>query len=353
MTYIGVDLHKAQFTVCYRKSEEDQVIREFENSPDGFDAFRKTISCFDDLAVEYFGFTRHFIKEVRDSVRQVVLVDVSKNKMISESIKKTDPNDARMLAYGLEKDILPKARLKSEAAHQLRSLLNVHDLLVFHRVRMMNHMYALLSRNGIHIDKRKMRSKVCYENISGDQFEFGDHYAWEKLCSQMNVARADITDIDKKIESASKQMRGSRVLESIPGFGPITVAYLLSTIDNVHDFTSSKALCAYFGIVPRTRMSAGHPVMSKKLGRFRSGAITRRGDTKTRAALTMAVNRVMVHNQSLRDFYDRVKGRRGYRKARTAVARKLLTFLFFALKNGKPVISFGDVDFSQPHKIKE
>lgn len=351
MASVGIDLRKAQFTVCYRMSETDEMFREFPNSPEGIEEFKQTLTCLDEVAVEYFGLSRDFVKCIRGSVHRVVLVDVANNRMVSESIKKTDKNDARTLAYGLAKGLLPTARFRSEAAHQLRSLLVVRDLLVFHRVRMMNQMYALLSRNGIHIEKRKMRSKICYESICDSDFDFGDQFAWQKYCSQMNAAKADILELDKKIETTSLQMKGYSVLKSIPGFGLITIAYLLSTIDDVNDFPSSKSLCSYFGIVPRTRLSDGKPASSNKIGRFKSGSITRKGDRATRATLIMSVNRVMVHNKTLRAFYDRIKGRKGYRKARTAAARKLLTFIYFALQANEPIADFGEIDFGKPHRI--
>ena len=39
--------------------------------------------------------------------------------MISHSVKKTDPNDARNLALYLEKDLLPEVRMKDKTQAQL------------------------------------------------------------------------------------------------------------------------------------------------------------------------------------------------------------------------------------------
>jgi len=349
VTYIGVDLHKEQFTVCYRVTEGNETIREFDNGEEGISDFKQTLSCLDMVAVEAVGRARYFVKQIAPLVRKVVLVTPWKYAILTTSIKKTDANDARVLALGLEKDILPVARLRTEAAHQVRALLNARELLVAHRVRLMNVMESIVANYGIKIPKLKLRYRNWRESVDVNQFAFGEYHAWLTLNDQMEAANSQIVNLERQIVDSSKQFESYGVLASVPGFGPITVAHLLRTIDRIADFNNPKALCSFLGIVPRTRQSAGHNLPSRKAGRYKSGAITRAGDSKTRSALIMAVNRVLVHNQSLRNFYDRVKGRRGYRKARTAAARKLLTFLYFALKKGKPIEAFEKIDFSKPH----
>lgn len=346
MTSIGVDLHKKQFTVCYRRSEDDQVFRVYETTEEGVADFVATVTCFDQIAVEQFGFTRGFLKQLKHVPCKVVLVDTTKFILISRSIKKTDHHDAAALAYGLEKGILPKARMRSEAAHQLRSLLAGRQLLIRHRIRIMIQIYSIFSGNGIHVDARKLRSKINRDRYGEDRFEMGENATLKILRNQADMVRGDVAELEEAIHEACVQMKGYDVLASVPGFGVVTIAYLLSTIDDVDDFASPRALSAYLGIVPRTRMSAGVSVPTRRLGRARTGAITRHGHGMTRSALVMSINRLMVHNDSLRAFYENVKGRRGYRKARTAAARKLLTFLYFALKAGKPIEDFSAVKFT-------
>lgn len=351
MACIGVDLHKEQFTVCYRVAEGQETIREFDNGEEGIAEFKQTLSCLDVVAVEAIGRARYFVKQIAPFVKKVVLITPWKYAILSTSIKKTDKNDARAIALGLEKDILPVARLRTEAAHQLRALLNARELLVAHRVRLMNVMESIVANYGIRIPKLKLRYRNWRQAVDAEQFHFGEQQAWLTLNDQMEVANSQIVDLEKQIIESSKHFDDYKVLSSVPGFGPITIAHLLRTIDRFSDFKSPKALCSFIGIVPRIRQSAGRNLTSGKVSRYKSGAITRTGDSKTRSALVMAVNRVMVHSLSLKAFYERVKARRGYRKARTAAARKLLTFLFFALERGKPIEDFENVDFSKPHSL--
>ena len=52
------------------------------------------------------------------SVARVVTVDPNQFKVISHSVKKTDPNDARNLALYREKDLLPEVRMKDKTQAQ-------------------------------------------------------------------------------------------------------------------------------------------------------------------------------------------------------------------------------------------
>ncbi|MBO6505377.1 MAG: IS110 family transposase [Kordiimonadaceae bacterium] len=351
MTFLGVDLHKREFTVCYRHSENNQVIREFENSPEGRDEFLTTVSCRDTVAVESLGFDRFFVKLIAPKVKKVVSVHPGANRIVSESSKKTDKNDAAGLAWGLEKGVLPKSRFRSEISHQLSRLLTCRASLIGMRTKITNQLNFIVATNGLDVPLGKLKYRLWRDRVPVETFEFGDYQAWLAFDAQLEKIGESVNQLDREIISNSKHFAGYKVLEGIPGFGKVTIAELLAYIDGIENFTSSKSLCAYFGIVPRIRQSAGQNILPKKYSRFKAGAITRQGRSSARCAIVMSVNRVVPENQSLRDFYERIKGRKGYRKARTATARKLLTFVYFALKKGEAISDFGKVDFSKPHEL--
>lgn len=349
MVFVGVDFHKYDFLACYRVNEDEQTIRSFRNDVEGIGEFIGTLSCQDEVAIESMGIERHFAKVVRAKVKTLLLVNTAQYKVISQSPKKTDKRDAEQLAWGLEKRILPAARFRSEEAIQVRSILNVRDMMVSHRVAILNRFHAICCREGQPIPAHKMRYKVWRNRVLIERFEFGDKVAWQLLESQLTALDRDIRQVDQALLAAVKNMEGYDVLESIPYLGPISTAYILAYIDGVQNFKSAKALCAYFGIVPTTRLSGGKVSAGAKFGRFKSGTITRQGDRKTRSVVTLAMRRLLAQNESLRDFYEKIKGRKGYRKALTAAARKFLMFLFYALKRGGPIEDFAKVDFSRPH----
>ncbi len=48
--YLGVDLHKDKFTVCYLDRQDKKVIREFRL--ENLDRFKKTLKPEDEIAIE-------------------------------------------------------------------------------------------------------------------------------------------------------------------------------------------------------------------------------------------------------------------------------------------------------------
>ena len=79
--------------------------------------------------------------------------------MIRKSVKKTDRNDARALAFFLSKDMLPQTRPKTRAESELASVTHTRDLLVKQRTRLLNKIHALHNRHGIKLKKESLSSK--------------------------------------------------------------------------------------------------------------------------------------------------------------------------------------------------
>jgi hypothetical protein len=82
--------------------------------------FTAKLRSTDEVAVEVTGNTRLFHGAVAPHGGRVVAVNPSQFKVITHSVKKTDPNDARNLALYLAKDLLPEVRMKDKTKHKLR-----------------------------------------------------------------------------------------------------------------------------------------------------------------------------------------------------------------------------------------
>ena len=97
--HIGIDLHRNQFTCCVRLDNGRNYLTNWklEDLP----RFVKKLRPSDEIAVEVTGNTRLFYDAVAPFVARIVAVDPNQFKVISHSVKKTDPNDARNLALYL------------------------------------------------------------------------------------------------------------------------------------------------------------------------------------------------------------------------------------------------------------
>lgn len=155
--HIGIDLHRNQFTCCVRLDNGRNYLTEWklEDLP----RFVKKLRPSDEIAVEMTGNTRLFHEAVSPHVTRVVAVDPNQFQVISHSVKKTDPNDARNLALYLEKDLLPEVRMKDKTQAQLASLTQTRDTLVKLRTSLKNKVNNILLAHGINLEKEALSSE--------------------------------------------------------------------------------------------------------------------------------------------------------------------------------------------------
>jgi transposase len=134
--HIGIDLHRNKFTCCMQLANGRNYLSEWkmENLP----AFVKKLRPTDEVAVEVTGYTRLFYDAVAPHVARVVAVDPNQFRVISHSVKMTDPNDACNLALYLSKGLLPEVRMKEKTQAQMASLTQTRDTLVKLRTALKN-----------------------------------------------------------------------------------------------------------------------------------------------------------------------------------------------------------------------
>jgi len=76
-------------------------------------------------------------------LESIYVVNTLQFKLISKSVKKTDENNARLLAEYLSKDMLPEARLRSEADNQILNLIETRDMLVTSNIAFKNQIHSI------------------------------------------------------------------------------------------------------------------------------------------------------------------------------------------------------------------
>jgi transposase len=119
--------------------------------------------------------------------------------------------------------------------------------------------------------------------------------------------------------------RGYQAIQAIDGVGRTIAAVLVAEIGDVDRFRSAEALCSWAGLTPKHRESDTT---------VRRGRITKQGSRLVRWALIEAVSR--YHGgPALAVGFRRIAERRGTNKARVAVARKVLTLVYYGLRDGE------------------
>lgn len=145
--------------------------------------------------------------------------------------------------------------------------------------------------------------------------------------SMIEKIEEKVASIDKRIKSAFQEDDICKLLKTIPGIGEFSAVLIRYEIDDIGRFSSAKKLCSYAGLVPSTYSSGGKTY---------HGKITKQGNKWLRWVLVEAVRMSIVKDLGLRMHYKKVAKRGGSRKARVAVARKLLEIIYKVWKEQRP-----------------
>jgi transposase len=320
--YIGIDLHRNRFTCCIRLENDRTYVTEWALEDLG--RFVNKLRATDEVAVETTSNTRLFFDAVAPHVARVVVVDTNQFRVISHSVKKTDPHDARLLSLYLSKGLLPEVRMKDKELAQLASLTQTRDTLVKQRSALKNKVNNILSARGINLAKEALSSEKKLAEVLELPFDEIVRIELRVIVEQIRGLNKSVAELEKTIGEEGSKLEGHQGLSSIKGIGKITGAILLSVIGDVNDFPDEGRLASYFGIVPR---------VSNSNETEHSGRIHKRGTKLGRTALVQSALIAANYSPYLKSFYERVKARRGAGKAIIALARKFLGIIYRTLKN--------------------
>ena len=107
--------------------------------------------------------------------------------------------------------------------------------------------------------------------------------------------------------------------------GPVFAVIFVAEIGDVTRFESPKALCSWAGLTPLHRESDTH---------VHRGKITKQGSRLVRWAAIEAV--VRYHGgEPFRARFEAIAERRGKTKANVAIARRVLTLVYYGLRDGE------------------
>jgi transposase len=320
--YIGIDLHRDCFTACLRLENGREYLKRWKL--EDMAKFTAKLRPTDRVAVEVTGNTRLFHDQVAPHVERIVAVNPSQFKVITHSVKKTDPNDARNLALYLAKDLLPEVRMKDKTQAQIASLTQTRDTMVKLRTALKNKVNNLCSAHGVNLNRESLSSEKGLKAVLEMRFDLLVNLELKIIVDQIRSLNKSIAELEEAIGKQGQKLAGHQNLTSIKGIGGLSGSILLSIIGDIHDFADEGKLAAYFGIVPR---------VSNSNETEHSGRITKRGTKLGRTTLIQCALIAQRYSPYLKTYYEKMKARRGAGKAIVALARKFLGIIYRTLKN--------------------
>ncbi len=342
---VGVDLHKSQFTVCVLDgSGEHQLEEIYYVNASGYEKFKLDMHTFEQefgceiiLAVETTGNVRYFKNQMEAEGFEVLVVNTNKFKVISQSTKKNDKNDASTLAYYLYKEMLPESHIADQSSQELRRMIKSRSLLVSTNVKLKNQIHGMMLGYGINTKGGQLQSIKKRQALLWDLEDHGFSGAAASLkviLQSIETIEAQIKEIEKRLSEMTKEDEDVELLMGIPGVGLITATTIAAYTKDIEkrfegDF---KRFASYIGIVPSVHNS--NEVV-------RMGRITKRGPQELRTAIvqaTMGLLRLSKRTGSwkLITDYKTMKISKGSGVSIIATTRKLARIIFAMLNNREP-----------------
>jgi transposase len=238
---------------------------------------------------------------------------------------KNDERDARDLADLLRLGRLAEAWIAPPATREVRELVRYRAKLVQLRSGLKAQVHAVMGKEGVLPTLTDMFCPAGQREL--DRMELGDVYVIrvESLRDLIELYDHEVAMLERKIHQLLRNDRGYEAIQALNGVGRTIAAIFVAEIGNVHRFASAEALCSWAGLAPRHRESDTKVVR---------GGITKMGSRLVRWAALEAIVRYHGGSWLQKDFH-RIASRRGKNKARVAVARKLLTLVYYGLRDGE------------------
>jgi transposase len=250
-------------------------------------------------------------------------------KAFSNRRVKNDELDARDLADLLRMGRLAEAWIAPQEIRELREVTRYRGKLVSLRTSCKDQVHAVLAKLGIEVTCSDIFGTWGTRWLDELPLPLPQPYAWKvaSLRQLISALTGDISVLEQVTAGLLAGHGGYRAVQALPGIGPVLGAVVVVEIGDIARFGNPGRLCSWAGLTPR------HYESDTKVVR---GHITKQGPPALRWALIEAVQRT-PDSTPVREARDAIIARRGPQArniAKVAAARKLLIFVFYAMRDG-------------------
>ena len=241
---------------------------------------------------------------------------------------KNDERDAADLADLLRMGRLPEAWIAPPEVRELRELTRYRHKLVSLRTSCKDQVHGVLAKLGIAVtctDIFGAAGSAWLDSLGLPQPYAGKVTSLRQLTGELTT---EITMLSEVIADLLAGHRGYQVIQQLPGIGPVLAAVIVAEIGEVTRFGSAAQLCSWAGLTPRHRES------DTKITR---GHITKQGSRLLRWALIEAIQHVPANSLpgATKAAIIARRGKQAKHIAKVAAARRLLTLVYYGMRDGQ------------------
>ena len=332
--YVGLDVSLKEISICVVDRDGETVARGVcPADPEGVAGWFRNRDLTPRRIVHESGMLSIWLQRGLAGLGlPATCIDARKaHKSLSARLNKSDAADAEGLAQLARTGWYTPVHIRSEEADRLRSLVGARERLIRLRKDLEGHIRGVLKSFGIRMigisqgrQRQAFRDQLAAAGETDPALRaIADAFiaAHARLCQAAD-------DLDKALKTRAKTHPVARRLMTIPGVGPVNALSFIALVDDPGRFNRTSDVGAFLGLTPKRHQSGEMDW---------SGRISKCGDSAMRGLLFEAASSV-IHQvkrfSKLKSWAVRLAGRRGFRKAAVATARKIAVLMLTLWKNG-------------------
>jgi transposase len=336
MEYIALDVHK-KYT--WARVENPQGERLYEcrlaHAHGTIKNFIHRWSEGSSVALETVGNWYWVVDEIEAGGGKPQLVNARLAKLMMGMVNKSDKLDAQGMNRLQRTGTLPTVWIPSSSVRDARELPRTRMVLGQQRRQLKNRVHATLAKYGYVVegvsDAFGKRGREIVLELSS-KLPAHTQQALQHVLDQLDHVTENLKAIEAEMIKVFAPCPESTLLKTLPGVGEILAVVIWTEIGSIERFGRAEQLASYSGLVAREHSSGG---------KFRYGPVRRDVNVYLKWAFVEAANSSVLNCQRcgyehISRLYQRIKARRGYGKAKVAVARHLAEASFWMLKKKEP-----------------
>ena len=322
--YVGLDVHAKSWSVNILVDEIAH--RKYTQPPDPVQLYNYLSSHFP--GANYFsayecGFCgyHHHRKLIELGIKNIVINAADLPATNKERVNKMDPVDSRRLSHALKNNEIHGIYVFSPEHEQLRSLFRMRwraakELRrVKNRIRSFLYYYGITPPADLKPDYWPSTYIKWLEHIKLPT-KLGT-LALGSLINAYHTTRKQLLEITRELRKEIKvnYHKIFKLLQTVPGIGPLTSICLIAEIGDITRFKSCKQLTSYVGLIPHSHQSGDKDP---------AGRLTYRSNKYLRASIVEAAWVAVRNDPALLKYYKEHIIKHKPQVAIIKVAHKLL-----------------------------
>jgi len=238
-----------------------------------------------EVVMEACGGSHHWARRLGALGHQVRLIPA---QYVKPFVKrgKNDRADAAAICTAAGQPDMPGVPVKSAAQQAALMLLKTRELLVRQRTQLVNALRGHAAEFGIVAARGTAQIEALLAAIAADpDIPPPALEALGLLSARIAQVSEQVGALDAALLAQHRANPMSRLLEGIPGVGPITALSLALTVEPGH-FASGRHFAAWIGLTPRQNSTGG---------KTRLGRISKAGHRRLRSLLIVGATTVIQH----------------------------------------------------------